>query len=509
MLAGIELCDSLRNCIDELERVLVEQYKRDEAEVNADGSPVDVSRRRIEELDETLHDVLETVLAEAMARDVIHEVYHPRQERLDVAGLLASAGSKAGKSSRFPIQLADPDLPYLLLDPQLLRYIHRNAVSNGCKYGKEGGKVSTILSFDYESRRFIMKVVNEPGDGHEAMIALGEKAANEGVFAQGSTLHQNLSVADRYISSGDGAWIMQKCAKTMGGSCHIQFKPKGTVFTFSCPAEPLTVVEWPETHDFEVPAGTWGIALDDSKIQRKLMDRILAHAGVEESRRIVLGQSPSEVNELKTVLFDVLAEHPESKVLVLVDENLDFGTSDEEHVILSGSLVMKEILDATSDEQEKRIFSLVRSANDSAEDVSLYLSRTHGFFPKSPMQRERVREILAPLWAERFLLPSRGASLAHSTSSVRTGDDSVCTDDLLMSLEAVDTLLEDENWQWKKVWGALHALKGDLMVVESSPDLGAALGKISDMRGPAPPPNFDRLWPETRELILNVIRSYE
>jgi hypothetical protein len=45
---------------------------------------------------------------------------------------------------------------------------------------------------------------------------------------------------------------------------------------------------------------------------------------------------------------------------------------------------------------------LVRSANDSAKDVALYVERTHGFFPKALMQQDRIREILEPFWTKRF-----------------------------------------------------------------------------------------------------------
>lgn len=421
LLAGIELCDSLRNAIEELEKSvaimkaqLAPGHFQHSASCGFDDSSsssleLEVvnthnSRRYIEELDVMLHEVLDTALAEAMARDVVHEIYHPRLERIDVPSLLASSGTKSGKSERFPIEQKTPDMPYLQLDPQLLRFIHRNAVSNACKYGKQGGKVLTVISFEPDSRTFVMEVVNEPGNGHEEILAMGETAASEAVFAQGSRLHLNCEQSeDRYISSGDGAWIMQKCAKTMSGSCKIQFEKDRTVFTFKCPAEPLTVVEWPETKDFQVPSDTWGIAIDDSKIQRKLMARILAHAGIEEERRILLGKTPNEVHGLKRILLERLEMDSESIVFVLIDENLDFGSSGEAQVLLSGSLVMQDILRSLRADQLCRVFALVRSANDSSDDVAQYMERAHGFFPKAPMQRERVREILAPLWAERFL----------------------------------------------------------------------------------------------------------
>ena len=394
-MAGIELCDSLRNAIDDIGRSLesrqgalsrelsIVSVLTDDVCDDLDGdvlSSSDPSRRLMEELDVTLHEILDTVLAEAMARDVIHEVYQPRAERLDVVGLFTNSGSKAGKAERFPVVATRPDIPYLMLDPQLLRYIHRNAISNACKYGLPGGVVVTELGYDMRKRMFQMQVKNEPGPEHEQLLALGDRAS-EVVFTQGSMLHteENHQV---HISSGDGAWIMQKCAKTMRGSCSIKFTEARTVFTFRCPAQPLCVVEWPDTQDFKVPPDTWGVAVDDSKVQRKLLSPILRHVGIEDDRQIILGATPSEVFDLGKVINNVLEQNPASKVLILVDENLDFGESGGELVVLSGSLVMQEFLATMPPQQESQIFVLVRSANDSSDDVALYTSRTHGFFPK-------------------------------------------------------------------------------------------------------------------------------
>lgn len=441
LLSGIELCDSLRNAMDEIcSRLRVnDKFRSERSDSMADDSlserdtalsvtsrtPLnELATRHLEDLDRTLHEVLDTVLAETMARDVIHEVYHPRLEHLDVKGYLTNSGY-GENVPRFSVEVEGDNLPYLQLDPQLMRYIHRNAVSNACKYGKPGGKVVTKLSFRPEEGVFEMQVVNEPGAGHDELMKMGEKAT-KAVFEQGTRLHPHLKVDDRFISSGDGAWIVQKCAATMGGTCGIKFEPNETIFTFCCPAQPLHVANLPKTHDFEVPPDTWGIVIDDSKIQRKLMARILAHAGVEESRRIVLGESPTDIVELADILHRILREHPKSKILCLVDENLDYDDRGTEHVVLSGSIAMKNIICQLTTSEENRLLVLVRSANDSADDVALYLSRTHGFFPKTTMQRDRVREILAPLWAERFLTgnPTYCSRTSSITDEEYFGDES-------------------------------------------------------------------------------------
>ncbi|KAG7336807.1 hypothetical protein IV203_020515 [Nitzschia inconspicua] len=297
LLAGIELCDSLRNEIEAirqsttvsrrahcavhrhslsdhstsstlaLESMSVRSSSSSELDSsNCIHSRINAASNRVIDLDLLLHEVLETVLHEAMARDVIHEVYEPRAERLDVLGVLSSSVStKSGKSDRFPIR-CEGEIPFLEMDSQLLKYIHRNAVSNATKYGKAGGNVETVLSFDGSKKLLTMKVINEAGENQELIRKQSKEDYNRIVFSQGSTLHGNWHKSVSAISSGDGAWIMQKCAKTMGGSCSISFDEDVTIFSFEAPVQPLLVPsEVMDPKEFEVPAKTIGIAVDDSK----------------------------------------------------------------------------------------------------------------------------------------------------------------------------------------------------------------------------------------------------
>jgi hypothetical protein len=71
--------------------------------------------RLIKELDSQLHQTLDTVLAEAMARDIIHEVYEPRLERVNIKDVLAGSAVDIGRSLVFPLELIPADIPNLLL----------------------------------------------------------------------------------------------------------------------------------------------------------------------------------------------------------------------------------------------------------------------------------------------------------------------------------------------------------------------------------------------------------
>mmetsp|Transcript_126436 Transcript_126436/g.354044 ORF Transcript_126436/g.354044 Transcript_126436/m.354044 type:complete len:962 (+) Transcript_126436:88-2973(+) len=399
LLAGIELIDNIRNALDEVEKG---KNPVDQIRLSID-SLSDIEKRstcwrRLSELDNNLHQVLDTVLAEAMARDVINEVYKPRYECVDVLANLRSASSN---SERFPVRSRQADMPFLKLDQQLLHYIYRNAVSNACKYGKQGELVVTLVGYDKETMELEVQVINSPGPGHEELVGLGPQAS-QAVFEQGLRLHENLRIKDRFISHGDGAWIAQKCAKAMGGNCSIRFEDDLTIFSFKCPTEPLVPAVKIDTTNFVVPPDTFGVAVDDSKIQRKLMSRLLGLVGVAEENMTITGEKTSDIFGIEKLILKLLDSHPTAKILVIIDENLDYGGTGEEVVIMSGSKVMKDILTALPPEDERRILALIRSANDSTSDLAIYVSRAHGFFPKAPMTQDRLREMMAPLWAERF-----------------------------------------------------------------------------------------------------------
>ncbi|CAB9523049.1 expressed unknown protein [Seminavis robusta] len=405
LLSGIELCRTLGQSLKELQKILqhngcgtdyLDALKQSSAHLD------EMAMKSLMDLDGTLHGVLETVLAEVMAREVVHGVYKPRLEELDVPSTLVS-GLGMNKD-RIPIIIEGGSMPKLLMDAQLVGHIHRNAVSNALKYGAQGGLVKTFVGFDVSKKEFRMEVTNEPGEGHATLLGMGA-AASEFVFAQGVRLQPHMKgQTEKLDSSGDGAWIMQKCASTMKGMCHIHFTEGSTRFTFECPAVPVAPNSQPMHTDFVVPDNVWAIGIDDSKIQRKLMTRIFGHVGVPTSRQLLLGETPEDVIEFESTLNNLMEQNPGDKFLVIVDEHLDYDNvaCNQHDGIYSGSLIMKRAIEHMPKAYLSRSLILMRSANDSAVDIALYTQRTHGYFPKAIMQKNRTRQILAPLWQERF-----------------------------------------------------------------------------------------------------------
>jgi hypothetical protein len=521
---------SLRGSLTALQKMPVSSGGHNPADLATDLG------RCLGELHKTLHEVLDTILAEAMARDVIHEVYEPKLEKVDIKAILCGSNLNVFKESRlerFPFLTHPNPLPTFAFDPQLLKYIHRNAISNGCKYGKKGGLVLTELHYNAKQGMFQMDVVNLPGEHHDKLVAMGD-AASVAVFSPRKRLHTEFSRSDNksqseFIdshSSGDGAWIMTKCAKTLGGECSIKFESSRTVFSLRCPIVNFedSVTKSTSIHpsNFKLPDNVWGIAIDDSKIQRKLLHRFLQLVGVQRDRCIVQGQNMQEIEGFDDFVVDHIEQYPDDYFVLIADENLDVvDDSLTTHVTISGSMCIENIRHRLRPDQERRMLALVRSANDSSRDIAIYNSRAHGFLPKAPIQKQRVLEMLAPAWEKRFPPGGWADEDAHVTSSVPTLVDDTGTDseeddlelqinmaELRAEVEELDAICSADDdtlaEKWPLIWERLHALKGDLKSLPDNGRAAAAVETISSLRGSALPINFRGRWIAIHALVKSI-----
>jgi signal transduction histidine kinase len=526
LLAAIDLCESLKESTFSQEGTEHDSQNVSVAE-NASLAALSATSEDVgaknnistytKELDKTLKTILDTILSEAMARDVIHGNYEPKMERVDIEKLLQYADKI---DERFRLIVTPSPLPSLYFDPQLLLYIHRNAVSNACKYGQIDGIVTTITHYD-ESRELLqMEVENLPGPEHHRLLSLGP-GAGDMVFESGRRLHDDDDDSSRdrpsSHSAGDGAWIMRKCAETLKGKARIRFERERTVFSLTCPAKRFGKGGI-KSEIFQIPQNAWGVAIDDSKIQRKLLSKFLSHAGVPESRQIIQGATGDEIRAFDSFLVDLVQKHPNDYILVIVDENLDITENGTlSCTTVSGSECIRRVRQQLLPEQERRVLCLVRSANDSSEDIAIYNSRAHGFVSKAPVRSSSVVETIAPLWEKRFNHIPAAAEVVSSTALPTSGSDPQALNDfanlvekeLLANLDFVDELCSEESHasleqNWHFVWEKLHCLKGDLLSLFNKPSIQEAVKDINLMSGPELPSNFEARWIALRSQISDI-----
>ncbi len=291
------------------------------------------------------------------------------------------------------------------------------------------------------------------------------------------------------------------------------------MFSFSCPvtlAKDLISKRSKLQQDFQLPSNIYAIALDDSKIQRKLLARYFTFAGIPEDRVRVLGGSAQEINQFDEWAYNFIVEHPDDYILFIVDENLDVHDNEiaaAKEGTISGSMCVLKFRKRLSSDQESRILTLIRSANDSGNDLEVYTSRAHGFLPKSPIKPSRTLEELAPLWLNRF---SSSTTIKHVKSqhlspnlSNESKEVGTTSRDLLESVTKIHSIIANEqnrsSSDWAIIWEKLHSLKGDLLTLpnKNKRDFSLEIETINSMKGSTLPPDLAEKWEHINKKITS------
>jgi hypothetical protein len=104
--------------------------------------------------------------------------------------------------------------------------------------------------------------------------------------------------------------------------------------------------------------------------------------------QIMSGADSEEILRFNELVLKHIRENPEVYYLLVTDGNLYMVDDSTHHRTVSGSeLIHKKLRRDLGEELEGRIPALVRSANDSSGDLTVYLSRAHGFLPRLPLRK--------------------------------------------------------------------------------------------------------------------------
>ena len=156
---------------------------------------------------------------------------------------------------------------------------------------------------------------------------------------------------------------------------------------------------------------------------------------------------------------------------------------------------------------EHNLLAVVRSANDSKEDLERFIKLTDGFLCKSKMKKIQIQATLAPLWFSKFGVRC-SSKQQEATQDVGI---EICND-VALELEEVVNKIRNNIVDWKQKWSQLHHAKGALMLLEGHCNL--AIGDkaselsalIDSLRNVNAPPSsdlhavLDQLWTLARDL---------
>ena len=395
---------------------------------------------------------LQTILSDAMAKDIINGEYKAKKEKCDIMSIIKNI-----KGDRYKWVIVPRHIPLIISDPQLIFYIIRNALSNANKYGQQWGDININISVI--NNILEISIINYPGEQHEKLLTLENPNI---IFNKGIRLHKKtyaepcneMSISSR--SSGDGAWIIKTCSELCGGVSNIRFESDKTTYTFTCPIE-LYVTSY-DVENFIFPNNTIIYLVDDSKIQRKLLHRQITNMGISKSNCIVIGENASEIIGLYDILYSHIINKKNYYHVVICDENLDYKTEIGERHYKSGSDICKALI---ANLPEKNSLFLMRSANDSDQDIVYYNSITHGFIPKVVMSTEELIRLIAKSWIKQFGIISSAAIYCNFDDDTKYLIENL--------IEEIDVFLQynvNKN-NWKAFWSELHKIKGALSVIKS------------------------------------------
>ncbi len=269
---------------------------------------------------------------------------------------------------------------------------------------------------------------------------------------------------------------------------------------------------------FRIPTNTHAIAIDDSKIQRKLLSKFYEFAGIPDERTTIVGDGFDEINGFEDFVVNFMENHPEDFVFLLVDENLDVVDDNSKRSTISGSLCVENIRKRLPAKIERRMFALVRSANDSSSDIAIYSTRAHGFLPKAPIKRDKVIDTLAPLWIGRFPPSEFGETIGFTskdeilTAAVAVDNDIACTPyDIGQQIEYIETLFRDGKHisEIRLIHEQMHGLKGDLLTLNSTASVTSIIGHINLVLVAQYPETALERWNSVRDEMNDILNTIQ
>ena len=422
------------------------------------------------ELDTTL----QTILSETMAKDIINGEYISKKTRVNLINLISKI-----KGDRYKWFINPNNLPIILTDELLLFYIIRNAISNANKYGEKHGDI--IINININNTILEVSIINMPGDNHDELVKIDDPNI---IFNKGVRLHNIVDEKNNKhcSSSGDGAWIMRNCANICGGDCDIMFNSTHTKFTFKCEIEIAFEIE--DYKNFIFPQNTYIYIIDDSKIQRRFMEKYIKNIQSFNINIITLGNNEDEIENLYDYLFKNINDHKNSKHIIICDENLDYKINGSLKTV-SGSSVCEKLKNNIIN---KNYITFIRSANDSKLDYKLYLEKADAILPKEPLTLYEIKEIILKMWFKHF-----GYNI---NSTIDYNIDTNIKDIICIFLEDIDDFINitPNYYDWNSFWCELHKVKGTLNILNNYTDNTDTISLIESMRTNNFDSDFHILW---------------
>lgn len=352
----------------------------------------------VDELFRNLRHAHRHVVSSAISRDVLQGIYSVRVEPVQLETHLTQ-----GLFVTQVVATKPSPLPLLLVDPNLLTIVHRNAMTTIVKLG--GNDNDTHTTAEFAGEVLALRVYQEAGKSHHELLALDDPNV---IFASAGTvpgIDYNVTVAK----------TIKLAAQAMDGTCELQVLTNEIALEVKVPSKV-------HVRPGDEPLGSldrkrvMAIGIDDSRVQRRTLKTIFQAIGVLTENVRLFGASDHELKDCDSLVLECIAAHPDFYFIVIVDEVLSMENGLDE---VSGTEICAQAIASLEPETERRVLILVRTALESAADVERLSDRVHGCIPKKPFNKTETRTLLAPFLAARFPL-LQNATASGSEASLAT-----------------------------------------------------------------------------------------
>jgi signal transduction histidine kinase/CheY-like chemotaxis protein len=223
-----------------------------------------------------LNDILDFSKIEAGKLDLVAQPTNVTHLVRGVARFWAPQAEDKGLT--FAVEGLETLPSWVAVDSVRVRQVLFNLLSNAVKFTHTGGIRLTVGARPGPEGTLQLEfAVNDTGIGlsHEQIARLFER------FSQGDA-----STTRQFGGTGLGLVISRSLARMMGGDIYVQAAPgQGATFTFTLIAQvaapaPQAAPTPDDTTDAALP-GLWVLAVDDHKVNRTVIDRLLSALGCE------------------------------------------------------------------------------------------------------------------------------------------------------------------------------------------------------------------------------------
>lgn len=222
------------------------------------------------------------------------------------------------KAQHFSVCCSPAVLPYLRGDPDRLRQVLVNLLTNAVKFTPDGGRVSLTLEVEASegSRQVVAFHVQDNGIGIE-------KTRQSQIFQAFS--QADSTITKQFGGTGLGLAICSELIRSMDGRIEVESSP-GSGSTFSCyvplregRANEVDSSRAEEQGQFVFPRSLRILVVEDNMVNQKLLQKLLEGAGHQV---VVAGDGKQGVETACSETFDVILMDIQMPVMSGIDAAL-------------------------------------------------------------------------------------------------------------------------------------------------------------------------------------------